>query len=52
MPRIEVIGVLPWLWVAWAQDDYGNRSHLRRGFSFDHAYNRTLVALTKENPDG
>lgn len=52
MPRIETLGVLPWLWVAWAQDDYGNRSHLRRGFTFNHAYNRTLTALIKEADRG
>jgi hypothetical protein len=42
MPRIEELRVVLFLWVAWEQDDYGNRTNISLGFSRDHARRRCV----------
>jgi hypothetical protein len=47
MPRMVKIRVLPGLWIAWCEDDFGLMSHVRRGFSPEHALTRTTRSLLK-----
>ena len=46
MPRIEIERVLPGLWIAWCQNDYGERTDKRLGITADHARARVLRALS------
>lgn len=42
MPRIEALRVFPGLWVAWDQNDYGERHHQSLGITKVQAVERTL----------
>jgi hypothetical protein len=49
MPRVEVQRVFPGLWLAWVQNDYGERLDVRRGFTAGHAHRRTVAAHIEGN---
>lgn len=45
MPRIESLRVFPGLWVAWNENDFGERKFQSLGFTNEHARNRVLRRL-------
>lgn len=45
MPRIETLKVWRFLFVAWAQDDYGNRHFQRVGLTEQMAIDRCINAV-------
>ena len=52
MPRIEKQRVLPFLYIAWEQDDYGHRHNVRLGLTPRMAADRCLTAILKVDDHG
>lgn len=50
MPHIPTLRIFPWLWVAWSENDWRERSYPRLGLTKEKAASRCYAALMKDAP--